>query len=77
MAFDGVTLSAVLAECKSKLLSGRITKIQQPEKEEIMLVIKKEKETSRLMMTADATLPLIYLAEAFPDDCAKFLYASS
>ena len=44
MAFDGVTLSAVLAECKSKLLSGRITKIQQPEKEEIMLVIKKEKE---------------------------------
>ena len=63
MAFDGVTLSAVLAECKSKLLSGRITKIQQPEKEEIMLVIKKEKETSRLMMTADATLPLIYLAE--------------
>ncbi len=65
MAFDGVTVSAIVSELKKNLTGGRIYKIYQPEVDELCLVVKNRTEqgntTSRLVISADASLPLIYL----------------
>lgn len=63
MAFDGVVISSVVSQLKSALLGGRIYKIYQPENDELILVIKNQKETHRLLLSAGASLPLIYLTE--------------
>lgn len=65
MAFDGVTVSAIVSELKKCLVGGRIYKIYQPEPDELCLVVKnrieQENRTSRLVISADASLPLLYL----------------
>ena len=60
MALDGFVISNVVSELKEKLVGGRINKIAQPEKDELILTIK-AKETYRLFCSAGAGLPLIYL----------------
>ena len=61
MAFDGFVISNIVTELKQKIAGGRIYKIYQPETDEITLVIKKERNTMRLHISASASLPLIYL----------------
>ncbi len=61
MALDGVTLASIAWELKSKLLGGRIVKISQPEKDELMLTVKSDDQYT-LLISADASLPLVYLA---------------
>ena len=63
MAFDGITLNSLVCELKRKTLNGRIIKIQQPEKDGILLIIKAQKETSRIYISADASLPLMYITD--------------
>lgn len=67
MAFDGVFLSGIISELKNKLLGGRIYKIYQPEVDELCLVIKNKtldgNTTNRLLISAGAGLPLMYLTE--------------
>ena len=60
MALDGLVISNVVHELKEKLVGGRINKIAQPEKDELILTIK-AKETYKLFCSAGAGLPLIYL----------------
>ena len=61
MAFDGITISCLKDELKNKLLLGRIYKISQPEPDELYLTIKSGKEQYRLVLSASASLPLVYL----------------
>ncbi len=63
MAFDGVTIAAIVAECKKELIGGRLYKIAQPENDELLLTIKQPGGQKRLFLSADASLPLIYLTE--------------
>jgi len=63
MAFDGITVAAVVDELKEKLLNTRINKIAQPESDELLLTIKGNSTQYRLLISADASLPLIYLTE--------------
>lgn len=64
MAFDGITIANMVAECKERMVGGRIYKIAQPEKDELLLTIKAGgKEQHRLLISADASLPLIYFTE--------------
>mgnify|MGYP000756185440 CR=1 FL=1 len=63
MAFDGITIAALTAEFKNKLSEGRIYKIAQPESDELMLTIKAARTQYRLLISANASLPLIYLTE--------------
>ena len=63
MAFDGITVSCIVHELNDKLLNGRLFKIAQPENDELFLTIKVNKEQYRLMISANASLPLIYLTE--------------
>lgn len=61
MAFDGVVISNVVSDLKKKLVDGRIYKIYQPENDELNIIIKNNRENYRLLLSADASLPLIYL----------------
>lgn len=61
MAFDGITISCITNELNDKLQNGRIFKIAQPENDELILTIKVNKEQFRLLISANASLPLIYL----------------
>ena len=40
MAFDGITVAAIVKEMKETLIGGRIYKIAQPETDELLLTIK-------------------------------------
>jgi predicted ribosome quality control (RQC) complex YloA/Tae2 family protein len=63
MALDGLVISNVVYELNEKLIGGRINKIAQPEKDELLLTIKNNREQYRLLLSAGASLPLIYLTK--------------
>lgn len=64
MAFDGVTIANVVYELNKELTGGRLYKIAQPENDELLLTIKTTDGQKRLFISADASLPLIYLTES-------------
>ena len=61
MAFDGITIANLVHELSGALAGGRISKIAQPEKDELLITIKNNRENYRLQISASASLPLIYL----------------
>ncbi|MCM1190354.1 MAG: NFACT family protein [bacterium] len=63
MAFDGVTIASVVSELKRELIGGRLYKIAQPEEDELILTVRQPGGQKRLLLSADASLPLIYLTE--------------
>ena len=63
MAFDGITISCLKEELKSALMNGRIYKIAQPETDELLLTIKTGNGQYRLVVSASASLPLVYLTD--------------
>lgn len=63
MAFDGITVAAIVCELKEHLTGGRISKIAQPEPDELLLTIKAPQGQKKLYISASASLPLIYLSE--------------
>lgn len=72
MAFDGVVIASLVSEFNKCLVGGRIYKIYQPEVDEICLVIKNRTKdcnvTKRLVISVDASLPLMYLAKDGKDN---------
>ena len=64
MAFDGITIANITRELNQTLLGGRIYKIAQPESDELLLTIKNNGSQYRLLLSADASLPLVYLTES-------------
>ena len=42
MAFDGVTIASIVQELNEKILEGRIYKIAQPEKDELILTLREQ-----------------------------------
>lgn len=63
MAFDGTVIACMVKELREKAEGGRIAKIAQPEPDELMLMLKKDRDTSRLLISANASLPLIYFTD--------------
>lgn len=63
MAFDGVTIANVVTELKKEIVGGRLYKIAQPEADELLLTIKQPNGQKRLLISADASLPLLYLTQ--------------
>ena len=62
MAFDGFVLSNVVSELNHTILNGRIYKIYQPENDELVFIVKNNKENYRLFLSASASLPFVYLS---------------
>ncbi len=63
MAFDGITIAALAAELENKIAGGKIYKITQPETDELMITIKNNRTQYRLLLSANASLPLVYLTD--------------
>ena len=63
MALDGISISALVSELDSKLTGGRLFKIAQPETDELQITIKESKNQYRLLISASASLPLVYITE--------------
>ncbi len=63
MAFDGITIANIVKELNDRLIGGRLYKIAQPEEDELLLTVKTAGGQYRLLISADASLPLIYLTE--------------
>jgi predicted ribosome quality control (RQC) complex YloA/Tae2 family protein len=63
MAFDGLTLYALTNEFNALLINGRIDKIYQPEKGEIILQIRQPGNNYKLVLSADPQSPRIHITE--------------
>ena len=61
MAFDGIVIANLVKELNETIQNGRISKIAQPENDELLLTIKGNRGQIRLLLSASASLPLIYL----------------
>ena len=63
MALDGIVIANLVRELKDAVEGGHISKIAMPEKNELFLTIKNHAQNHRLLISCDASLPLIYLSE--------------
>lgn len=68
MAFDGTVLRAVITELEEKLKSGRITKIYQPYKTELMFTIRAQGENHQLLISANPSFARIHLTDEKPEN---------
>lgn len=60
MAFDGITIAAMVKELNSSLKGGRINKIAQPESDELLITVRGQDGQKRLLLSASPSLPLLY-----------------
>ncbi len=63
MAYDGLVVSATVKEFRELFIGGKISKITQPEKDEIDFVIRNQKDNYRLKISVNPSLPLCVLTE--------------
>lgn len=68
MALDGFSIASIISELKNTVLGGRIDKIYQPEKDEIVLNIRSNKNLYKLMLTANASSPRIHFTNIQKDN---------
>lgn len=61
MAFDGIVTAALVCELNEKIKNSRISKITQPEKDELLLTLKSPGGQYLLAMSANASLPFLCL----------------
>lgn len=63
MAFDGFTTAAIAYELSEKLGGGYISKIIQPEHDELLLTVKTPAGNFRLLLSANPSLPLANITQ--------------
>ncbi|PSM02309.1 fibronectin/fibrinogen-binding protein, partial [Clostridium botulinum] len=63
MALDGIFLFSMINEMKTKILNGRVDKVTQPEKDEIVLSIKNNRKTYKLLISSSAVYPKIHFTD--------------
>ena len=64
MPLDAIYLSALTAELKEKLEGGRIDKVQQPERDMLLLSLRAKGENRRLLLAAGTGNARMHLAES-------------
>jgi len=63
MALDGITISHIVHELKAKILGGRVDKIYQPERDEIIMAIRSLGDNYKLLLTANSSNPRIHFTD--------------
>lgn len=63
MALDGIVIACIIKELNETITGGRLYKIAQPESDELLLTIKAPGGQYRLLICANASLPLIHLVD--------------
>jgi predicted ribosome quality control (RQC) complex YloA/Tae2 family protein len=64
MAFDGIVIANLTKELKETIEGGHVSKIAMPEKDELLLTVKNNAKSYRLLISSGASLPLMYLTDA-------------
>ena len=64
MSFDGFFLHHMVEELRSELLNGRIQKINQPFEQELVLQIRSNRKSHRLLLSAHPVFGRIQLTES-------------
>ena len=64
MPLDAIYLSALTAELKDKLVGGRIDKVQQPERDMLLLSLRAKGENLRLLLAAGTGNARVHLTES-------------
>lgn len=62
MALDGLVLANIVHELKDVLIGGRIDKIYQIEKEDILFTIRNNGNVYKLLLTANSNYPRVHLS---------------
>ena len=63
MPFDGSVVSSIVHELSDKLVNGKIEKVYQPEKDELIITVRSFRETCKLLLSASSTYPKVHLTE--------------
>lgn len=63
MSFDGVVVKSVVFELYNLLNNGRIEKVHQPEKDELILSIRSNNANYKLLISASSSNPRVYVTE--------------
>ncbi len=66
MAYDGIVISSVIHEIKTQCLGGRVVKVQQPGNDTITLTVKGFKGQTKLYLSVNNSLPIVYIADTLP-----------
>ena len=61
MALDGIVVASLAKELQENFTNARLSKIAQPEKDELLLTLKGPNGQKRLLLSASASLPLVYI----------------
>lgn len=61
MALDGIYLYSLVSDFKKSILNSKIDKINQPEKDEIVLTLRKGRENIKLLISASSRFPRIHI----------------
>ncbi len=63
MPFDGSVVNSIVHELNETLVNGKIDKVYQPEKDELLIYIRSYKDTRKLLLSASSTFPKVHLTE--------------
>ena len=61
MPFDGSVVNSIVHELNDKLVNGKIDKVYQPEKDELLISVRSYKDTQKLLLSASSTYPKVHL----------------
>ena len=68
MSYDGMVTHCVVSELNQKLIDGKIDKIYQPEKDEIILSVRTRNGNLRLLLSASASNPRVHLTNTVKEN---------
>jgi predicted ribosome quality control (RQC) complex YloA/Tae2 family protein len=63
MAFDGIFLYALSLELKNDMLNGKVDKINQPEKDEIIITLRNGNKNRKVLISASSNYPRIHFTD--------------
>lgn len=63
MALDGIFLNNIITDLKEYLVDSKIDKINQPEKDEIILTLRKNRKNFKLLISASSQFSRMHLTE--------------
>ncbi len=71
MALDGLVISALARETAEKITGGRIDKIHQPEKNELVISVRTFDGAYKLLLCANPSFPRFYITESSKENPPK------
>lgn len=63
MPFDGSVVNSIVNELNNRIMDGKIDKVYQPEKDELLIYIRSFRDSYKLLLSANSTYPRVHLTE--------------